>query len=100
MPGAIISLVIMSIAVIESLAKTDRSRFQVVPGAVRDEVAVIGTGKNLRLRPIFIKNDSGERDVLCYVPQNLPANDNEPFTQMICELLGAGIQESFSNSFQ
>jgi hypothetical protein len=57
-----------------------------VPGAVRDQIAVNGTGRKLLLRPIFIESDSGERDVLCYVPQNLAAKDNEPFTRMICEL--------------
>jgi hypothetical protein len=85
----------MSIAIIDSLANRETEHFQVVPGAVRDQIAVNGTDRKLLLRPIFIKTDSGECDVLCYVPQNLPANDNEPFTRMICELLGAGIQKSF-----
>jgi hypothetical protein len=96
----ITSLTVMSIAIINTLAKTERGQYQVVPGAARDEIVVTGTGKNLLLRPIFITSDSGEHEVLCYVPQNLSANDNEPFTQIVCELLGAGIQESFSNSFQ
>jgi hypothetical protein len=87
----------MSIAIINTLARTEPGRYQIVSGAVRDEIAITDTGKNLLLRPIFIKSDSGEREVLCYVPQNLSANDNEPFTQIICELLGTGIQESFSN---
>jgi hypothetical protein len=93
----ITSLIIMSIAIIDTLARTEPGRYQIVSGALRDEIAVTGTEKNLLLRPIFIKSDSGEREVLCYVPQNLSANDNEPFNQIICELLGTGIQESFSN---
>jgi len=85
----------MGIAIIDSLAFSETEHFQVVPGAVRDQIAVNVIGRKLLLRPIFIMNDSGERDILCYVPQNLPPNDNEPFTRMICELLGAGIQKSF-----
>jgi hypothetical protein len=66
-----------------------------VSGDANDEIAVIFTGKDLLLRPIFIENDDGERDVLCYVPQNLHAEEKEPFTQMVCNLLRAGMQESF-----
>jgi hypothetical protein len=92
---AIIYLTIMGIAIIDSLANSETEHFQVVPGAVRDQIAVNGSGRKLLLRPIFIESDSGERDVLCYVPQNLAANDNEPFTRMICELLGTGMAKSF-----
>jgi hypothetical protein len=75
--------------------RTQREYYEVVSGDANDEIAVIFTGKDLLLRPIFIENDDGERDVLCYVPQNLHAEENEPFTQMVCNLLRAGMQESF-----
>jgi hypothetical protein len=92
---AITDLVIMGITIIDSLTNSETEHFQVVPGAERDQIAINGTGRKLLLRPIFIESDSGERDVLCYVPQNLAVNDNEPFTRMICELLGAGMEKSF-----
>jgi hypothetical protein len=75
--------------------KTQREYYEVVAGDAHDEIAVIYTGQDLLLRPIFIENDDGERDVLCYVPQNLQAYENEPFTQMVCDLLRAGMQEAF-----
>jgi hypothetical protein len=68
---------------------------EVVSGDVYEEISVNLGGKNLLLRPIFIENDGGERDVLCYVPQDLQANENEPFTQMVCDLLRTGLQEAF-----
>jgi hypothetical protein len=77
------------------LMRTERECYKVVSGDIYDEITVIYTGKNVLLRPIFIENDVGERDILCYVPQNLQANENEPFTQMVCDLLRAGMQEAF-----
>ena len=67
---------------------------EVVSGDVYEEISVNLGGKNLLLRPIFIEND-GERDVLCYVPQDLQANENEPFTQMVRDLLRTGLQKAF-----
>jgi hypothetical protein len=75
--------------------RTQREYYEVVLGDAHDEIAVIDTGKDLLLRPIFIENDGGERDVLCYVPQDLLAHENELFTHMVCELLRAGMQEAF-----
>jgi len=92
---AIITLALMGIARFDSLVATEREHYEVVSGAERDEIAVISIGKSLLLRPIFIENDEGERDVLCFVPQDLQAKENEPFTRMVCELLRTGIQEAF-----
>ena len=77
------------------LMRSQREYYEVVSGNANDEIAVIYTGKDLLLHPIFIENDDGERDVLCYVPQDLRAHENEPFTQMVCDLLRAGMQEAF-----
>ena len=77
--------------------RTQLEYYEVVLGDAHDEIAVIYTGQDVLLRPIFIENDDGERDVLCYVPQNLQAHENEPFTQMVCDLLRAGMQEAFPN---
>ena len=85
----------MNITIIDPPVRTERDFYEVVSGAVRDEIAVMHAGKTLLLRPIFVENEGGERDVLCYVPQDLQTNDNERFTQMVCELLGAGIQDAF-----
>jgi hypothetical protein len=68
---------------------------EVVLGDIDDDIAVKHGENNLFLRPIYIENAAGERDVLCYVPQDLPANENEPFAQMVCGLLRAGMQEAF-----
>jgi hypothetical protein len=68
---------------------------EVVSGNAYDEIALNHGEKDLLLRPIFIENDAGERDVLCYVAQDLEANQNEPFTQMVCDLLRAGMQKAF-----
>ena len=67
---------------------------EVVSGDVYEEISVNLGGKNLLLRPIFIEND-GARDVLCYVPQDLQPKENEPFTQMVCDLLRTGMQDAF-----
>jgi hypothetical protein len=75
--------------------RTQRGYYEVVSGDTHDEISVIYTGQGLLLRPIFIENDEGERDVLCYVPQSLQAHENEPFTQMVCDLLRVGMQEAF-----
>jgi hypothetical protein len=85
----------MGIARFDSRGAIEQEHFEVVSGSERDEIAVISTGENLLLRPIFVENDDGERGVLCYVPQDLQAKENEPFTRMVCELLRAGIQEAF-----
>jgi hypothetical protein len=85
---------IMGIAGADSRVTIER-HYEVVTGSARDEIAVTHTGKNLLLRPIFIKNDSSEREILCYVPQDLRAKDNELFTRMVCELLRVGVQEAF-----
>jgi hypothetical protein len=68
---------------------------EVVLGDTADDIAVKHGVNNLFLRPIFVENDAGERDVLCYVPQDLPTNENESFAQMLCELLRAGMREAF-----
>ena len=75
--------------------RTEDEDFEVVPGNVYEEISINLSGKNLLLRPIFIENDSGERDVLCYVPQDLQDSENEPFTQMVCDFLRTGMQEAF-----
>ena len=75
--------------------ETQREYFEVVSGDANDEIAVIYTGQDLLLRPIFIENDDGERDVLCFVPQNLQEHENELFTRMVCDILRAGLQEAF-----
>jgi hypothetical protein len=86
---------IMDIARVDSRLTTERECYEVVAGSARDEMAVTYAGKYLLLRPIFIENDSGEREILCYVPQDSRASDNEPFTRMVCELLSAGVQGGF-----
>jgi hypothetical protein len=68
---------------------------EVLLGDLDDDIAVKHGENNLFLRPIYIENAVGERDVLCYVPQDLSANENEPFAQMVCGLLRAGMQEAF-----
>jgi hypothetical protein len=75
--------------------ETQGEYFEVVSGDANDEIAVIYTGQDLLLRPIFIENDDGERDVLCFVPQNLQERENELFTRMICDILRAGLLEAF-----
>ena len=75
--------------------KTEDEYIEVVAGNVYDDIAVKHRSKTLFLRPIFLENDVGERDILCYVPQDLQANQNEPFAQMVCELLHAGMREAF-----
>jgi hypothetical protein len=67
---------------------------EVVLGDI-DDIAFKHGENNLFLRPIYIENAAGERDVLCYVPQDLQADENEPFAQMVCGLLRAGMQETF-----
>ena len=79
----------------DSQMRTQREYYEVVSGDAQDEIAAIHAGKDLLLRPIFIENDDGERDVLCYVPQNMHLPENEPFTQMVCDLLRVGMQEAF-----
>jgi hypothetical protein len=75
--------------------KTEDRYVEIVSGNVYEEISVNLGRKKLLLRPIFIENDGGERDVLCYVPQDLQPKDNEPFTQMVCDLLRTGMQEAF-----
>jgi hypothetical protein len=88
---------VMGIARVYSRGTTEREYYEVVSGSARDEIAVTHSGKDLLLRPIFIENGRGEREILCYVPQNSRANDNEPFTGMVCELLQAGVEGAFSS---
>jgi hypothetical protein len=84
------------IAIEEDLAmRAQREYYDVLAGNARDEIVVTYTGQDLLLRPIFIENDDGERDVLCYVPQNLQVHENEPFTRMVCDILRAGMREAF-----
>ena len=85
----------MGITIFNSRGTAKQEHFEIVSGNVGDEIAVTSAGENLLLRPIFVENDHGERGVLCYVPQQLPAKENEPFTRMIRELLRTGIQEAF-----
>jgi hypothetical protein len=93
--GTITDLIIMGITIFESRGTAKQEHFEIVSGTVGDEIAMVSTGKNLLLHPIFVENAAGERGILCYVPQELSANENEPFTRMICELLRTGIQEAF-----
>jgi hypothetical protein len=69
--------------------------YDVVLGDLQHESAVINTKEGLLLRPIFVENEGGEREILCYVPQSLDVFEDELFTQMVCDLLRAGMQEAF-----
>jgi hypothetical protein len=51
--------------------RTEDRYIEVVSGNVCEEISVNLGRKKVLLRPIFIENDDGERDVMCYVPQDL-----------------------------